>query len=379
MEKKSLQSVEQKTQGLVINSDSKVVLVLGAGASISEVEYHNLSRPKTPFTVPPSDQKFMKQAESLDKKQFNAFEKRYKKLWNSCEPYPIKYQRMEQIFSSCYSKFITTDHRKTSGKNAVRAYDTLVKMLEKVLIETTTIKKAPEQHLRVFERIYKAAKELTIFDFNYDVFADRALAIGDKENVWSWNISEGYGFEPEILGKQQTVQKSKILLLKLHGSMNWYVETSPKDREVPFPQDCHPYIPVPGGTYTRKNKNGTLPWVRKRRIKGHDKSKQVYPIMIPPVFEKSNLLGGEFKRIWEEAEKKLLEADLVIFWGYSMPITDYHSESLFARTARSRLYDVAIINTDREISRIAYVSAHRWLIRYFKATHFLEALSNSNP
>jgi hypothetical protein len=52
-----------------------------------------------------------------------------------------------------------------------------------------------------------------VITFNYDDSLDREL-----KRVGKWDVSRGYGFQ---IGESQ--QASPVLILKLHGSMNWLV------------------------------------------------------------------------------------------------------------------------------------------------------------
>ncbi|HXY25259.1 MAG TPA: hypothetical protein VEI73_11460 [Candidatus Acidoferrum sp.] len=70
-------------------------------------------------------------------------------------------------------------------------------------------------HAALYERfVSERVKEGdTFLTFNYDAELERALKSGGL-----WEIGDGYGFPNDLPG----IPKSKVHVLKLHGSMNWY-------------------------------------------------------------------------------------------------------------------------------------------------------------
>lgn len=146
----------------------------------------------------------------------------------------------------------------------------------------------------------------TIISFNWDLVLDVALAVKDIS-------SEFYDSEARI---------SAPLLLKPHGSLNWYlgeqgITLSESGRDVmwkPPAPTRNEWDPVylfkfarqPISSYKRKY----MPWI------------------IPPTFIKS--FGHPFLQgILRECVARLSTADTVYFLGYSMPKYDFHSEFIF--------------------------------------------------
>ena len=91
------------------------------------------------------------------------------------------------------------------------------------------------------------------------------------------------------------------------------------------------------------------------------------------MFEKSTQISGTIAKLWGKAERALSTATLVIFWGYSLPVTDYHSEILFAQTARRAKYNLIVINPDRgALAHVTDVCGHAWTRWFFGVEDFFE-------
>src|ERR1700733_11518221 len=88
----------------------------------------------------------------------------------------------------------------------------LVKVREAVPIWFSEIHTKPAPAYQQFaENIVKPGD--VVITFNYDDSLEREL-----KRVGKWDIAQGYGFQ---IGKATTT--SQVLVLKLHGSMNWLI------------------------------------------------------------------------------------------------------------------------------------------------------------
>src|SRR5439155_13902732 len=56
-----------------------------------------------------------------------------------------------------------------------------------------------------------------------------------------------------------------------------------------------------------------------------------WPVVVPPVYAKQALRSAVL-RAWDDARADLLQADRVVFFGYSLPAIDIEAEKLFERT-----------------------------------------------
>jgi hypothetical protein len=184
-------------------------------------------------------------------------------------------------------------------------------------------------------------EKAAIVSFNWDLILDQLLFGGELD-------SETYGLSKK-LGKGP-------LLLKPHGSLNWYegtqleYVTDLKRVEIfrrKNPDDCvHAFLP-PRGV---KSKSG----------------KQYTPLIIPPTYFK-NFKPSVFKRLWQNCTEVLSTPRRLVFLGYSLPAADLHAQFIFRCGFHNQLHgrikdadsrydatgpaEVVIVNPDREAAR----------------------------
>ena len=345
-----------------ITSADRVVLVLGAGASISEM----LAKGSNP--LPPTDANFLEIARECHPGQVRNLAKSFNVVWQGNEPYPMKIQRMEQLFASAYLRVQQTKGNSTEGIAANQLYDRLIVLLRDTLYSTTNAPHSTE-HMEVVRAILRfSPSAFDVISFNYDLLADRALRELNDSGDLQWSHKDGYGFKPANQSAPST--KSNVKLLKLHGSMNWYIVLPGRKRESAYDPSAPIYVPNPGTSGT------AVPWQRRQRKLGH-RGKRIFPLIIPPVYEKGERIRGKFGQIWQSTLESLQQATLVIFWGYSLPITDYHAEYLFARCARKARFRTMIVNPDpAALSRVHYVSSHTWGRWFFRIGHWLPLMQS---
>lgn len=347
----------------LIEPSDRVVVVLGAGATVSEMLH-----PTPPSVPPPCDGNFLQIAEACCPGQAKALRSAFDRLWQDGAAYPIHHQRMEQLFAGTFLRVAQTRGTTTDGRAARELYDELVLLLRDTLYETTQ-KAAPAQHLELFRKIVACQPaSLDFVTFNYDCLADRALRQGNSQRLWSWSHQDGYGFVPS--NQHAATTKSSSLILKLHGSMNWYIPLPGKKRRTAYDPSAAIYVPNPP---TRLDAPA---WHRRQRVLGHKKNRRVFPLMIPPIFDKATSISGKLGEVWETAQSKLDNATIVIVWGYSLPATDYHAEMLFAQGARRSHSRLIVVNPDKAaLGRVTEVCGHRWTRWFFRIQHLFDALN----
>ena len=89
-----------------IRPDEKVVVVLGAGATISELIYHRskLTKAAADKAYPtPSDANFLGTTQRVLSAKYKKFRNAYLDYFADNEVYPLDKQRMEQVFASISS------------------------------------------------------------------------------------------------------------------------------------------------------------------------------------------------------------------------------------------------------------------------------------
>ncbi len=156
-----------------------------------------------------------------------------------------------------------------------------------------------------------------IIGFNYDCVLDYALK---KHGNEKWNSASGYCL-PKVVGHEKwqpdkrANEKISVRYYKLHGSLHFQEEGKTVNlKERP---------------YTKQNGN------------------QKFTI-IPPEWHKQ-YDEGVFSVLWKAAANEIYHAKDIIFVGYSMPLTDLHTTSLFRTSVQSKkLETLVVVNPDRE-------------------------------
>ena len=169
-----------------------------------------------------------------------------------------------------------------------------------------------------------------IITFNYDDSLERELRRSGK-----WDISLGYGFQ---LGA--SMQASDVLILKLHGSINWLVSILGGARGGAF-------IVNPASTL------GNQPLIHRADLDFlmyEDFSGQTYesggafPCLILPGRTKEFFYDTSFGReyaefwdlLWSQAAEAVERCDKIVICGYSMLSVDQRACDLLLRTPRKQ-------------------------------------------
>jgi hypothetical protein len=76
------------------------------------------------------------------------------------------------------------------------------------------------------------------------------------------------------------------------------------------------------------------------------------PIIVPPVFHKSAILHNKIKRVWSLAEDAIEQADEILIFGYSCPMTDVESSNLLKRGFKQNEKNVSISIIDPDSNAV---------------------------
>jgi len=178
---------------------------------------------------------------------------------------------------------------------------------------------------------YCVKRRMSCITFNYDDIFDQALWEVEKvkhimaPNAY-WHPDGGYGFfcrpsTMSISASGATMDRTAMLLLKLHGSVNWRVR-----RGYPMPYSVDALVHHESWSPLRDE---GLPFdVIERHLERE-------PFIVPPVLVKSALVEQPVLRlVWSLAYQALSQADQVVFVGYSLPVTDIAAGFLFGEAIR---------------------------------------------
>jgi hypothetical protein len=259
------------------------------------------------------------------------------------------------------------------SKGASQEFRLLLSKLKKVIrfrIQSATEGMTYLQDLEAFARLcIKYA--IDCITFNYDHFFDKALFVAEPgakhlPSPPHWEPDDGYGFfcKPAVsivTDSRHNMSGSSMVLLKLHGSFNWY----------PILGQAPPY---PIGTilhweeWLPPNYFPISPTPFKETVARH---LEPDPFIIPPVLVKSDLIEQPILRlIWAQAYDVLQKATKVVFIGYSFPVTDMASTFLFTE-AIPESCEIEVVNkAEKEEEKRAIQERYRSLFRNIKDTNF---------
>ena len=292
----------------IIQPTYPLVLLLGAGASKGAIEES---------WSPPIDLDFFDVANSLAGHGTPSISKRVlRSVWEL-------YSKTSGVGLEEYYRDIETRaaiSRFAKSANKPKDWDKrkadLEELIRRVYIQTT-VKLDVQPPMPRESLCHKAILRLlrsgsTIITFNYDLMIEESI-----KNAALWNPKDGYG--TTVHGttldwcrnwckdrKYKKGTKSKISLLKLHGSLGW---TLYKNREIRL--KARPYT-------VRKNKTENIS-------------------VLPPGYNK-RVDVNPYKIFWREARLKLDKCKSLIIIGYSLPETDLLAKSLFAEVVRLRAF-----------------------------------------
>jgi hypothetical protein len=282
------------------DTQKKAVIILGAGAS------RGASFIKGQKILPPLDKDFFEQLQRIPGDDKNLPHAQLLR-WARKEFGPLLDISMESFFSQI--QFLNDFHRelKIDRGNKVNRYAKILELFASVMVEVfqhgfcrgTLHEMRSCRHHEVLAKLLEQGD--AVVSFNYDCLMDLALK---SKSAKKWNAEYGYGFKISQghkawhthAGKGRAAKELSILLLKMHGSLNWdrTVEKSVKLRSEPY--------------------NST--------------SVRVQNEVIPPVWNKDILHNDLYKKVWCEARTRLRKCNILIVIGYSVPETDLMSKSL---------------------------------------------------
>jgi hypothetical protein len=148
---------------------------------------------------------------------------------------------------------------------------------------------------------------------NYDTLLDSALRAQGWDPRFGYRLSGGFSKTKWL--PDRTVQASPaagVHLLKLHGSLNWFVR----------------------GSYAQLGKVYESKPVYVSPPRTNEKARHIRQIM-PPVFGKA-FRHEHWQKLWMEGFEALRTAEAVVVIGCSLIDTDFHLRALIGRVAAVR-------------------------------------------
>ena len=333
------------------------MLVLGAGASVAEALAH---RPRRDGDHPPLDGNFFARAARRARRDGSSSTGRADLLRRIV----LRAEELGQPDISGASPSVSLEEHlgrlfyelntAASVRNIESYYD-LVRLYNNELLDTTNwmvgrsgmIKRLIQRELTTYGRV-------SVVTFNHDLLIENALATIPSSrygNVWCFRHCYGL---PETMRRISNATPRfevdcpgapdrHVPVFKMHGSCNWVYRT----------RNAYPSSQVARGN------RELLLWDNKEIASSATKVGAaagrrpwyMWPLIVPPVYEKHSYIRGELKQVWDGAAAALEDATRVVFWGYSFPRADLHARYFFRGLAQRNpaLRAPLLINPDPHV------------------------------
>lgn len=299
----------------------KTVFILGAGATRGAFKHVSVNRKRI---KPPLNRDFFDVLGTLAKAEANngRVATRFRRLKKALESdFPARSQcpvPMETAFSLLY---VSKDFPKIFSGAAGRPRQAGTRIeIEDFLRLTfsllnTIARLAPEGNL--YDKLTQDLEpEDVLITLNYDTVLDRALLSE------GWNPIRGYDliggekkFKWGMAPPQSSAHLDRVKLLKLHGSVNWFVKGRYDEIQKVFGAKPSQVVlsDVPGSNEV----NGFI-----RQI-------------IPPIYGKF-FQHSHWQHLWHSAFKAVVDADLIVVVGCSLIDSDFHLTGILSRAMREK-------------------------------------------
>jgi hypothetical protein len=344
----------------------KTVLLIGAGATRGEA----LSRGASKAQRPPLDGDFFELSEQhglqAHRSRVDAFVREHFDRHIFRHPRPT----MEEVFGLVYASTLV----RPVPEQASSAFSSLCRIYAGVLASTTNWL-SPTRKGPLCRLLHGVLSEgnVTILTFNQDIVIEKALRLlSDKDNSPAvWYPKTGYGLDfagytsptrgGDTLANPSQPPVSNPIVLKPHGSLNWYARTLRDDRVLSqLRKDQKMFCTLRLALQTSM-KHTTGKGQGRRRW-------HTWPIIVPPIFEKGTFLSAAFESLWQKAWDALIQADRIVVYGYSFPPADAQSRSFFLRAAAKRRTSPVLVTINPDM-----VAAQRAQEIFSPPIHLLSA------
>jgi hypothetical protein len=214
--------------------------------------------------------------------------------------------------------------------------------------------------------------EIAFVTYNYDLQIEKSLLALEKAGITTTHattLNFPYCYHlPEPVAISRPPDSATIFpkgnsellhvpVFKLHGSLNWYSAHGSRNPSINSLLRTNRIVRVTPRMYP----TASMTFTRARKT-------YAFPVVIPPVINKSAILPAVFGKVWKDAESQLKDSEHVIVFGYSCPIFDHESANLMTRCLRSNdtLDHLTIIDPNAAvIERYADLS-HAQHIDYYR-------------
>ncbi len=351
-------------------------VVFGAGASLANAQYFHPKRGTA--KNPPLDTTFFDKIRDLKVTVPNDL-RAYAENLPTGSPFDVAAGsiRMEEFFKDLFFDF---SEKASDSPSIAAAYTALVDIYRRVISETTDWMNEDGRRGGPVGRLIAEAVEtddsVTLLTFNQDLVLENE--IHKRARLRSlWCLEHGYGAFSEhaqMLRRKRVTRSfdlhakdcdrgARLRILKLHGSLNWQVRMNGRQ---PSPRILSGTTKPSAVQVTRRRKiPNQLRFTKARRGPGRTVW-YMWPVLIPPVYNKQALIKRFIPQVWDDARDVLGACERLIFFGYSLPPTDIEAEKLFQRAifVNDSLRAIDVINPDPDAAaryaRLVPTKPLRW-------------------
>lgn len=337
-----------------------LVIVIGSGSTRSQAT--TLQPPQSTTHLPPLDKDFFSELPPAMKNDPRLTD--VKQYLSSQYWYDVTDPHIDS-FEMVSSILYTDAFADQTQSSAYTGFLSLIRLLAKILSDTidpltpTTVNPLYQIIRHNISQIDDL--NLTVITFNYDLQVERVLK--ELHSFANPKLRVPFAFpgcyrlppsdirrigeRPRFSPSSKTNQEhTGIPILKLHGSLNWYrgfpdripsqeVYFESGDREFLIANTDHipPTWPILVNTGSAARLYG-------------------YPVIIPPIPNKSAVFRQEIRQLWKLARRALSAATELLIFGYSCPTQDLEAANLFRSTAgrNKALNHVTVVDPDIRVA-----------------------------
>lgn len=343
----------------------KTVLIVGAGGSLAQAQSF---RPKQSRLHPPLDLGFFAKAAVLADGGTAAVARSRDRLLReiaaSNGAFPDPYSSavgpaLEQYFADVY-------YEVASGpKDSFPVFLALLRLYNDVLAETTNwmaIRQDTGALGRLIRTELKRANpdRLSVITFNQDLVIENVVQ-RLPQRYQTWCLAGLYGdlrLDPLYPSSSNTpvfphhsnscAHTSPILLLKLHGSLNWGTRTLKEDPAIStiFPNQSRKY-------FVWNDREIDVGVLMEGLTRKGRQSWYVWPLVVPPIYDKQRMTGRTvLQGAWDQARNAIWRAERLVLVGYSIPEADVLARQMIRRgfLENQDLRSVYCVNPDASLA-----------------------------
>lgn len=177
---------------------------------------------------------------------------------------------------------------------------------------------------------HKNSEGASVLTFNYDLGLELGLMLKD--------LKINYRLHEDTTGCN---------VLKLHGSINWYTNSSRGINFLPFEKMLQFIRNDYSQQAYKEGEKYSLDMSKFLKMSGGNEHQDMEAVIIPPTWNKTQY-QGQLTKVWEAAADELSNAQNIYILGYSLPESDSFFRYLFAlgTISKNRIRNIIVYNPE---------------------------------